>query len=132
MVITRDAYEKMIAHAKSLFPIEACGYVGGADDIYSTVYTMKNIDNSEEHFSFSPEEQVQTFLEAKKAGLRLGVVFHSHPYTPARPSEEDIRLAIDSRVIYIIISLMNETPDMKAFHIENGTVTPERIELYEK
>jgi proteasome lid subunit RPN8/RPN11 len=55
--------------------------------------------------------------------------FHSHPETPARPSEEDIRLAYDPAASYIILSLAEEEPVMRSFHIENGTASAEEIEI---
>ena len=64
-------------------------------------------------------------LRAK--GIELLAIYHSHPETPARPSEEDIRLALTPNVSYIIISLAGETPDVKSFRIKDGMATPEAI-----
>jgi proteasome lid subunit RPN8/RPN11 len=41
----------------------------------------------------------------RKKGFVLLGNFHSHPSTPSRPSEEDMRLAFDPKLSYIIISL---------------------------
>ena len=50
-------------------------------------------------------------------------VYHSHPETPARPSAEDIRLALTPNVTYVIVSLQDcECVVVKGFRIENGTV----------
>jgi proteasome lid subunit RPN8/RPN11 len=57
-------------------------------------------------------------------------IYHSHPETPARPSEEDIRLALTPDVVYVILSLLgNNGPVVKGFQIEDGAVTnvPVRI-----
>jgi proteasome lid subunit RPN8/RPN11 len=50
-------------------------------------------------------------------------IYHSHPETPARPSEEDIRLALTPDVVYIIISVAEPTPVIKGFYIEDNNVT---------
>jgi len=53
--------------------------------------------------------------------------FHSHPSTPARPSMEDIRLAYDPSASYLILSLAEEVPVLKAFGITGDTVEQEEI-----
>jgi proteasome lid subunit RPN8/RPN11 len=54
--------------------------------------------------------------------------WHSHPASPSRPSEEDIRLAYDSSALYLILSLMERSaPVLNAFHIEKDRVEKEEI-----
>ena len=55
--------------------------------------------------------------------------YHSHPSSPARPSDEDIRLAYDRHIVYIIVSLALPKPDIKAFSIEDGMVTCMEIKV---
>jgi proteasome lid subunit RPN8/RPN11 len=43
--------------------------------------------------------------------------FHFRPETPARPSQEDIRLACHPKASYLILSLVAETPVLKAFNL---------------
>ncbi|HSN03395.1 MAG TPA: M67 family metallopeptidase [Nitrospira sp.] len=84
---------------------------------------------------------MQDFSGAKKdmrtKGLDLQVVYHSHPHDPARPSVTDIKIATDYEEIwpkinlpspaYIILSLMHGTPDIKAYWIKGGAVSPATI-----
>jgi proteasome lid subunit RPN8/RPN11 len=65
---------------------------------------MTNVDHSPEHFSFDPKEQFQAVKRARSLGLELVGVYHSHPATPARMSNEDIRLANDVSLRYLIYS----------------------------
>ena len=62
-------------------------------------------------------------------GYQLLGNFHSHPESPSRPSEEDKRLAYDSRVNYLILSLMEpEHPVLNAFIIdEEKNVSKEEL-----
>jgi len=48
--------------------------------------------------------------------------FHSHPSTPARQSKEDIRLAYDPSASYLILSLAEDIPVLKAFGITGDVV----------
>jgi proteasome lid subunit RPN8/RPN11 len=57
-------------------------------------------------------------------------IYHSHPETPARPSAEDIRLALTPDVIYVIVSLRNaDAPAVKGFLINDGTITTVPVEV---
>jgi hypothetical protein len=49
--------------------------------------------------------------------------------SPARPSQEDIRLAYDPYISYVIISLADGGEDVKSFKIKDGQVIPENIEI---
>lgn len=127
--ISRNLIDEIINHALRDKPIEACGYVAGVDGEVKRLFPMRNVDASEEHFSFDPAEQFEAFKCAQSDGLRLIGCYHSHPETPARPSEEDIRLAYDSTLSYLIVSLAGEIPILKSFKIKDGVVIPEDIEV---
>jgi proteasome lid subunit RPN8/RPN11 len=90
---------------------------------------MTNIDHSPEHFSFSPAEQFQVLRLSRVDGLNILANYHSHPATPARPSEEDIRLAYDPDILYLIISLSGTLPVVKAFRIQHGQSQEVEIDI---
>ena len=105
MKIKKDIIDKIIAHAKQGLPLEVCGYLASRNGVFSHHYEMTNIDQSQEHYFMDKEEQMKTVKEARANGFELGATYHSHPVTPARPSEEDIKLAYDPNISYVIISL---------------------------
>ncbi|RKX78583.1 MAG: hypothetical protein DRP87_05890 [Spirochaetes bacterium] len=107
--------ERIKKQAMEEAPIEACGYLGGRGDVVREIFPMTNTDKSPEHFSFSPEEQFEVLNRAREMELELIAVYHSHPATPARMSEEDIRLAYDPDFIYLIYSLSDDK--LKAFRV---------------
>ncbi len=86
---------------------------------------------------------MQDFSAAKKDmrnnGLDLQVVYHSHPQDPARPSVTDIKIATDYEEIwpkinlpapaYLLVSLMQATPEIKTYWIRNGSVAPASIQV---
>lgn len=127
--IQKETLEIIISHAKRDLPNEACGYLAGIDSDITHSYQLTNIDHSPEHFAFDPAEQFATVKDARKKGLQIIANYHSHPETPARPSEEDIRLAFDPNISYVIISLASEPPDAKSFRIVNGIVEKEEIKI---
>ena len=129
LTIPKSIVEEIYAQAKAEAPLEACGYLGGKDGVVSVRYPLYNIDQSTEHFSFDPKDQFKVVKEARANGIDLIAVYHSHPETPARPSEEDIKLAYDPSISYVIASLAEDQEDIKAFRIKSGTVGKEELQI---
>lgn len=127
--IPRDIYDALISHARRDFPLEACGILGGNDGIVTAHYPMTNTDRSNEHFTLDPKEQFAVVKDLRSKGTSMAAIYHSHPETPARPSEEDIRLALTPDVSYVIISLAEDEPVLRSFRIAEGVVSEERVEV---
>ena len=125
--VPQHIIDGIIHQAKQELPNEACGYLVGKADEVSQQYPLTNTDHSPDHFSFDPAEQFDVLRSARNGGLEIVANYHSHPSTPARPSEEDIRLAYDPNILYFILSLAEATPVLKAFRIENGQVSQVEI-----
>ncbi len=125
--IPQKIINEIIDHARIGLPEEVCGYLAGSGNEVTRQFRLTNIDHSHEHFSFDPAEQFQAVREARKLGLEILANYHSHPATPARPSEEDIRLAFDPEISYIIISLAGSQVGIKSFKIRDSIVEKEEI-----
>ena len=127
-------YLEMVRHARALAPIEDCGLLGGtvADGVKTVekVYYLTNTDHSEEHFSLDPKEQFAAVKEMRANGWQLLGNWHSHPASPSRPSEEDKRLAFDSKASYFILSLYGGEPVLNSFHVSREKkVTKEDLRI---
>ena len=129
MRITKKIIREIIAHAKKEAPLEACGYLALKDGVITAFYALTNIDQSGEHFSFDPKEQFMAVKDARSKGLEIRAVYHSHPASPARPSQEDINLAFDPGIIYFIVSLAGAKEEVKAFSIKNAKVVKIDLEV---
>ena len=137
ITIKKSDFNKIYEHALSVVPEEACGLIAGSDnedgsrDI-TKVYLLTNIDHTNEHFSIDPKEQLAVIKDMRAKGIKPLGNWHSHPESPSRPSEEDKRLANDSKASYLILSLMEEgNPVLNAFHVESvdGEKTVRKEEL---
>ena len=133
--LAQSDFDTMVDWAKEHLPEESCGLLGGTKDgdvsTVKKVYSLTNIDDTNEHFSMDPKEQLKAIKDRRANGLTPLGNWHSHPETPARPSQEDIRLAYDSTASYLILSLMDaEHPVLHAFTIVDGTPTKDEI-VYE-
>ena len=132
MKIIQSVYDAIIEHATDGLPNESCGYLAGDETTLTVFYPMTNIDQSPVHFSFDPKEQFAVMKDARGKGVQLKAVYHSHPETPARLSAEDIEELNDPNTLYIIVSLADEKPDVKAYWLNKpneATVEIKREDL---
>ncbi len=125
--IPQNIVDEIFNHGNIDIPNEACGYLAGNDGVVVKIIPLTNVDHSPEHFSLDPKEQFEAFKSAKKDGLKLISVYHTHPVTPARPSVEDIKLAFDPNISYVIASVIDN--NIKSFKIKNGEVTKEEVQI---
>lgn len=125
--IDKHIVDNIVLHAGRELPIEACGYLAGKGGTVTAHYEMTNADASVEHFSFNVQEQFAVLMDARSKKMEILAVYHSHPATPARPSGEDIALAHDPDVSYVIISLAGSHEDVRSFRIVDGIVEHEGI-----
>ena len=123
MKIPQNIIDELIKQARQDAPNESCGYLlGTADGNVTENYWMENIDHSPEHFSFAPRDQFTALRYARQKGLKILANWHSHPASPSRPSQEDLRLANDPTIRYAILSLLDGKPSLNSFKILNGEV----------
>ena len=128
MKIKQEVIDRIVEHGRQEAPLEACGYLAELDGVICRHFELTNVDKSSIHYSMDPAEQFATVRECRDHGLILRPVSHSHPETPARPSAEDIKLAYDPELSYVIVSLAEPDPAVKSFIIKKGKVTPEPLE----
>ena len=136
ITLKKSDYDKILAHAEKELPNEACGLIAGVVEggvtIIKKVYLLTNIDQSNEHFSLDPKEQLAAVKDMRTEGLVPLGNWHSHPESPSRPSDEDKRLAYDSKASYMILSLMDrENPVLNSFKIQGDTAEKEELVIVE-
>jgi proteasome lid subunit RPN8/RPN11 len=128
--IPQTVIDAIFRQAVDELPEEACGLLAGVDGAVKKHFPLENTDHSPEHFSFDPREQFRVLREARAEGLHILASYHSHPSTPARPSDEDIRLAFDPDILYLIASLAGEQPVVRAFaKTAGGGMSPVEIDV---
>ena len=127
-------YDEIVEYAREHLPEEACGRIAGSEDEngkkVEKVYYLTNVDHAEDHFTMDPKEQLEAVKDMRANGYKPLGNWHSHPESPSRPSEEDIRLSYDKNASYFILSLMAKNPVLNSFHVENGEVTKEDLRMF--
>lgn len=130
--IPRQIFSRIVDQAQAEAPAEACGILAGQGQRAQQVYKMRNTDQSSDHFMMEPKEQFAVIKDIRANGLEMLAIYHSHPASPARPSAEDIRLALTPDVRYVIVSLDQPgEPEIRAFEIEQEAISESPIRIVE-
>ncbi|MFA5839151.1 MAG: M67 family metallopeptidase [Candidatus Margulisiibacteriota bacterium] len=128
MIITKEALTNILEHAQGK-SFEVCGLLAGVNAKISHVFRMLNTDTKPETGYFmDPKEQLVVMKEIRKLGLELLGIYHSHPSSPAYPSPKDVEKAFYDEVSYLIVSLLNKKPAVRAFRIVAEKIREEKIE----
>ncbi len=101
--LPRAFHEQILAHAKSGYPHEVCGFLlgrlerNGDGTVTKTVGAVLPLENhaetKENRFALSPSDVYRADKTARASGQSVIGVFHSHPDVPANPSETDRKCA---------------------------------------
>jgi proteasome lid subunit RPN8/RPN11 len=124
VVISRADWDELVAHARDDAPNECCGYARASDGRVEQVFRAYNERNSPYGYELG-FEALQAANELDDEGYEV-IVYHSHPRSPAEPSQTDINLAHYPHWRYVIISLDGE-PTVRAWRIADGRVEEEDV-----
>jgi len=132
LFIEQAVADALVAAARRVAPLEACGLCGGRDGRVTVFHELTNRDASGEHYTMLPEEQFAAVKAMRARGLAMLAIWHSHPATPARMSEEDKKLAYTPGVVYLITSLADPSaPQTCGFAMRDGDAHPLAIHSIE-
>lgn len=124
MRISRAAWDELIAHAREEEPNECCGYMRISDGATSHVVRAENIHHSPTRFELGFKD-LQAANELEDEGFGVAI-YHSHPRSPAEPSQTDINVAQYPDWLYLIISLAAD-PEVRAWRIRGRKVEEEEL-----
>jgi proteasome lid subunit RPN8/RPN11 len=96
MKIEPAAWELMVSHARSTYPNECCGaMLGSVDGDQKVVRVAVALQNAfsggqEERYELRQEDLLWADAEARRQGMDLVGIFHSHPDCDAYFSKTDL------------------------------------------
>jgi N-acetylglucosamine malate deacetylase 2 len=124
VAITADAYAAVLHACQASFPAEVCGLIGARRGVLSQAYEVPNVADAAPGrcgFRMDSHAQLRTMRKIEEAGLDLGGIYHSHPHTPAIPSEADIRLAAYPEAVHLIVGLRDSgNTEVRVWRVAEG------------
>jgi proteasome lid subunit RPN8/RPN11 len=133
--LTIEQHRRILAHCYFGLPDEACGLLAGpvvegeATGLVTEVYPAANSDASSRTYTVEGRDFLRASRDAEERGDEIVGVWHSHTHTDAYPSPTDIRQAVDPMWVYVIVSLRDEAPMLRAFRIRDGQVAECQVVL---
>jgi proteasome lid subunit RPN8/RPN11 len=132
LTISRELYEKIVAHARADHPDEACGVLAGpvGSDRPHRFIPMVNAERSPTFYRFDSAEQLRVWREMDDRDEEPVVIYHSHTATEAYPSRTDISYASEPNAHYVLVSTRDDqNAEFRSYRIIDAQVTEEPVEI---
>ncbi|MCK6440077.1 MAG: M67 family metallopeptidase [Planctomycetes bacterium] len=127
----RDVLTRLV---RAGYPHETCGvltgvHADGRTEIRGVVEARNlNTERAHDRFELAPDDFVAADATARKAGLDVVGIWHSHPDHPAKPSKTDLERAWEGWS-YIIVSVGKDgVKDIRSWRLWNGDFVEEQID----
>ena len=116
--------DAILRHARAEAPRECCGLLIGTRARVDEAAPTRNVDPHRSRYRVDPAEHIRWNRTLRHSGRAVIGAYHSHPATSAEPSPSDIAEAHYPEFVYLIVSLMEPVPALRAFRIADGVVAP--------
>jgi proteasome lid subunit RPN8/RPN11 len=133
--LTEAQHGIVVGHCYDGLPDEACGLLlgplvdGEPTGRVTEAWPCRNTDASARTFTVDPRDYLAASRAAEARGDEIVGVWHSHTHTDAYPSATDVRQAVDPAWMYVIVSLRDGTPTLRAYRIRGGVVAEVPVAL---
>ena len=126
MKLPRKFLDQMIAQARADAPLETCGLLAWRDEHATHILPVPNVLRSLVQYRMGGQEFADAMMACDFQPL---AIYHSHPAGPPVPSPTDIAEAFYPDSVYIVISLAQEPPSVRAFRIVSGVVAEVELQV---
>ena len=125
VLITPDAYKAVVDACRDAHPAEVCGLIAAHYGTLDQAYPVPNVAQAAPGrcgFRMDPGAQFRAMRHIDGTGGELGGIYHSHPHTPAVPSDADIALAAYPEAVHLIVGLREPArPEVLVWRIADGS-----------
>jgi proteasome lid subunit RPN8/RPN11 len=122
--IAQQVVNDILAHAREDAPKECCGLlIGGRDEVERNV-RARNREAGYTRYLIDPDDHFAAIHSARADNKHVIGAYHSHPASPAIPSESDIAEASGWEFLYVIVSLAKPEGEIFAYRLKQGNVVP--------
>ena len=129
MVISQADRDELLAHARESVPNECCGYARARKGRVEEAFRAENVLETSQRYGYKLDSaSLFRTHQLEDDGFEV-VVYHSHPESPAEPSQTDINLAtMWPDPVYLICSIADpDEPQLRGWEIRDGKV--QEVEL---
>lgn len=131
MTAPEDVLNEIRRHGITTYPEECCGFLlgsmdSGGNNVQAAWRAVnRNKDRRNDRYVISADDFRSAEKTARKLGLDIVGMYHSHPDHPAQPSQTDLETATFPGYTYVIVSIQNG----QAVELTAWTLAPDRSEF---
>lgn len=136
--INRAVYDGIRAHGEEVFPAEACGvlldrFSSGGSVVESAVRAGNTLGESDPAcFQIDPAELDRIEREARRQGLAVAGLYHSHPNRAAQWSPADLQEAKWFGCSYVITAItLGEASETNSYILAGHNESDKKFEKEE-
>jgi proteasome lid subunit RPN8/RPN11 len=123
VTIVQPVLDDVLAHAREDAPRECCGVLIGSGDRVVQSIRARNLADGTTRFLIDPRDHINAIRAARARQLDVIGFYHSHPRSPAYPSETDIAESGYAGAVHLIVGSTETGQEARLFAIEGSTVT---------
>ena len=93
----------------------------GRDHEIIDAVPARNLSDDPSRFLVDPRDHIDARRDGRRRGLDVIGFYHSHPHSPATPSDTDRAEATYPDHLSVIVGLMTEPAEVRAFRFKDGS-----------
>ncbi len=136
VVISGELQQRIFDQMEATYPNEGGGFIlGDAEPDTLTVRDIMQVENvfalEEQHhrYAMRPQDWMRLEDQADERGLSLIGYYHSHPDSPAVPSEYDREHALPNFVYIITSVMMARASEMRVWRLQADRSRFDQLQL---
>jgi len=131
IILPRQLVNRILYQAQSSPDTEICGLIAASNGRPQRCIPVPNVsDRPRQLFAMDPERQIDALRKMRAQGEELFGIYHSHPHSPAQPSDTDLQQVGYPEALYIIVSLNTRgVLEMRGFRLRDGKAVQVQLEI---
>lgn len=117
LLIPTEIVAAMVDHCRREAPLECCGLLGGNPPEVSSIHPLRNVEASPTRYLAEPRDVIDAVVALRARAAEIVAIYHSHPAWTAVPSVVDLETNYYGDLPRIIVSLLGDTPDVRAWRL---------------
>jgi len=131
IILPRHVVNHILHQAQTSPEVEVCGLISSKQGRPQRCIPVPNVsDQPQRLFAMDPKSQIDALRDVRERNEELFGIYHSHPHSPAEPSDTDLDQAGYPEALYVIVSLNTKgVLEMRGFRLKNGKAEQVQLEI---
>ena len=131
IILPRHLVNQILHQAQISPDVEVCGLITARQGRPQRCIPVANVSEQPQRlFAMDPKQQIDALRSMREQKEELFGIYHSHPHSPADPSDTDLDQAGYPEALYVIVSLNTKgVLEMRGFRLKDGKTEQVQLEI---